>query len=134
MYPASLDEPALVTVGNSNAADRVSSSSAWGATSVDLFAPGELVFTTWNDGNYRLVSGTSIASPQVAAAYALYRTAWPNATAAELKQALLDDTDPVPAFAGKSVSGGRLSIGRLADGALGAVRYSFTSLSVPAGV
>ena len=55
MYPASLTETNLVTVGNSNAADRVSSSSAWGATSVDLFAPGELVFTTWNDGNYRLV-------------------------------------------------------------------------------
>jgi hypothetical protein len=28
----------------------------------------------------------------------------------------------VPAFAGKSVTGGRLSIGSLADGALGAVR------------
>ena len=80
MYPASLTEPALVTVGNSNAADRVSGSSPTAPTSVDLFAPGELVFTTWNDGTYRLVSGTSIASPQVAAAYALYRAAWPEAT------------------------------------------------------
>ena len=101
---------------------------------MDLFAPGELVFTTWNDGSYRLVSGTSIASPQVAAAYALYRAAWPEATTAELRQALLDDVDPVPAFAGKSVTGGRLSIASLAEGALGAVRYTFTSLSVPAGV
>ena len=134
MYPASLDEPALVTVGNSNAADRVSASSAYGAASVDLFAPGELVFTTWNDGSYRLVSGTSIAAPQVAAAYAMYRAAWPEATTAELRAALLDDVDPVPAFAGKSVTGGRLSIASLADGALGAVRYAFTSLSVPAGV
>jgi serine protease len=134
MYPASLNEPALVTVGNSTAADRISNSSAYGAQTVDLFAPGELVFTTWNDGSYRLVSGTSIASPQVAAAYALYRAAWPDATTAELRQALLDDVDPVPAFAGKSVTGGRLSIASLADGALGAVRYTFTSLSVPAGV
>ena len=134
MYPASLDEPALVTVGNSTAADRISGSSAYGAASVDLFAPGELVFTTWNDGGYRLVSGTSIAAPQVAAAYALYRAAWPEATTAELRQALLDDVDPVPAFAGKSVTGGRLSIASLAEGALGAVRYTFTSLSAPAGV
>jgi serine protease len=134
LYPASLDEPALVTVGNSNAADRISGSSAYGAASVDLFAPGELVFTTWNDGSYRLVSGTSIAAPQVAGAYALYRAAWPEATTAELRQALLDDVDPVPAFAGKSVTGGRLSIASLAEGALGAVRYTFTSLSVPAGV
>jgi len=134
MYPASLTEPNLVTVGNSNAADRISSSSAYGATSVDLFAPGELVFTTWNDGGFRLVSGTSIAAPQVAAAYALYRASWPTATAAELKQALLDDVDPVPAFAGKSVTGGRLSIGSLAQGALGAVRYTFTSMTAPAGL
>ncbi|MDP9458845.1 MAG: S8 family serine peptidase [Actinomycetota bacterium] len=132
MYPASFAEPALVTVGNSNAADRISGSSAYGAVSVDLFAPGELVFTTWNDGSYRLVSGTSIASPQVAAAYALYRAAWPEATTAELRQALLDDVDPVPALAGKSVTGGRLSIASLAEGALGAVRYTFTSLSASA--
>ena len=92
------------------------------------------MFTTWNDGGFRLVGGTSIAAPQVAAAYALYRAAWPDATAAELKQALLDDVDPVPAFAGKSVTGGRLSIGSLADGALGAVRYTFTSMTAPAGV
>ena len=101
---------------------------------MDLFAPGDLVFTTSNSGGFRLVSGTSIAAPQVAAAYALYRAAWPDATAAELKQALLDDVDPVPAFAGKSVTGGRLSIGSLADGALGAVRYTFTSMTAPAGV
>ena len=40
----------------------------------------------------------------------------------------------MPAFAGKSVTGGRLSIGSLADGALGAVRYTFTSMTAPAGV
>ena len=71
VYPASLTESNVLTVGSSTAADRASGFSAYGATSVDLFAPGELVFTTWNDGSYRLVSGTSIASPQVAAAYAL---------------------------------------------------------------
>jgi serine protease len=134
MYPASLPEANVVTVGNSTAADTISSSSAYGAAAVDLFAPGDLVFTTWNDGDFRLVSGTSIAAPQVAAAYALYRAAWPDATAAQLKQALLDDVDPVPAFAGKSLTGGRLSIGSLADGALGAVRYTFTSMTAPAGV
>jgi serine protease len=134
VYPASLAEATVVTVGSSTAADRISSSSAHGATSVDLFAPGDQVFTTWNDGGFRLVSGTSIAAPQVAAAYALYRAAWPDATAAELKQALLDDADPVPALAGTSVTGGRLSIGSLAGGALGAVRYTFTSMTAPGGV
>jgi serine protease len=56
LYPASLPEPNLVTVGNSNGSDTISSSSAYGATTVDLFAPGDYVFTTWNDGGFRLVS------------------------------------------------------------------------------
>jgi hypothetical protein len=134
MYPASLPDADIVTVGSSTAGDTISPFSSYGATSVDLFAPGQKVLTTWNDGGFRVVDGTSIAAPQVAAAYALYRAAWPDATAPELKQALLDDVDPVPAFAGKSVTGGRLSIGSLADGALGAVRYTFTSMTAPAGV
>ena len=58
----------------------------------------------------------------------------PDATAAEIKQALLDDVDPVPAFAGKSVTGGRLSIERLARLAAESVRYAFTSMTAPAGV
>jgi serine protease len=132
LYPAGLPEPNIVTVGSSTAADRLSADSAYGATTVDLFAPGDRVLTTWNDGSFRLVSGTSIAAPQVAAAYALYRAAWPGATAAQLKQALLDDVEPVPAFADRSVTGGRLSVGALADGALGAVRYTFTSMTAPA--
>ncbi|MCO7220363.1 S8 family serine peptidase, partial [Klenkia sp. PcliD-1-E] len=129
MYPASLPDPAIISVASSSAADTLSSFSAWGATSVDLAAPGTLVFTTWYDGGYRLVSGTSIAAPEVAAAVAMYRSLMPTATAAELKQALLADVDPVPALAGRSVTGGRLSLDGLA--ALGSqqVGWTFTGMT-----
>ncbi|WP_249522564.1 S8 family peptidase [Modestobacter marinus] len=132
VYPASLTEPNVVTVGNSTAADTVAASSAYGATSVDLFAPGELVFTTWNDGDYRLVSGTSIAAPQVAAALALYRATMPTASTAELRAALLADVDPIAAFTGRSVTGGRLDVSRLDPGAA-SVGYRFTSMTAPVG-
>ncbi|MGY1651255.1 S8 family serine peptidase [Geodermatophilus sp. SYSU D01119] len=134
VYPASYTEPNLVTVGSSTAADTGTPSSAYGATSVDLFAPGNLVATTWNDGGYRLVGGTSIAAPHVAAALALYRAAMPAATIAELTRALLEDTDPVAAFRGRSVSGGRLSLTGLAERVLDSVDYTFTGMSAPAGV
>ncbi|MCZ2815788.1 S8 family serine peptidase [Modestobacter sp. VKM Ac-2984] len=130
-YPASLPDDNLVVVGSSNAEDGVSASSAYGATSVDLFAPGNKVATTWNDGSYRLVSGTSIAAPHVAAALALYRTTMPTATAAELKAALLADVDPITAFQGKSVTGGRLTLSHLAPET--SVGYRFTSMTAPAG-
>ncbi|MCZ2848093.1 S8 family serine peptidase [Modestobacter sp. VKM Ac-2978] len=132
VYPASLTEPNVVTVGNSTAADTVAASSAYGATSVDLFAPGELVVTTSNNGDYQLVSGTSIAAPQVAAALALHRATMPTATIAELRAALLADVDPIAAFTGKSVTGGRLNVSRLDPGAA-SVGYQFTSMTAPTG-
>lgn len=41
-YPASLPQAGIVTVGSSTASDTVADHSAWGAQSVDLFAPGQL--------------------------------------------------------------------------------------------
>jgi serine protease len=134
LYPASLPDANVVTVGSSTAGDTVSPSSAYGAAAVDLFAPGYLVATTWNDGGTRLVSGTSIAAPHVAAAYALYRAQRPDAGYTELKQALLDDVDTLPAFTGRSVTGGRLTMSRLTGSSSESVTYAFTSMTSPAGV
>ncbi|SOC51639.1 IPT/TIG domain-containing protein [Blastococcus aggregatus] len=132
-YPASLTDWNVITVGSSTAADTASSFSAYGATAVDLFAPGSWVTTTSNSGGYAPVNGTSFAAPLVAGALALYRAAMPDAGAAELKQTLLDDVDPRPAFAGRSVTGGRLALGRLSGTPAESVRYAFTSMTAPAG-
>ncbi|WNV75372.1 S8 family serine peptidase [Geodermatophilus sp. DSM 44513] len=128
MYPASLTEPNVITVGASTASDGISDFSAYGAGSVDLFAPGSWVFSTWNDGGYRVINGTSIASPQVAGAVALYRQVLPDATPEQLRQALLEDVDVLPAFAGRSVTGGRLSLSRLPARTTGSVSYTFSSM------
>ncbi|NEK86103.1 S8 family serine peptidase [Blastococcus saxobsidens] len=129
VYPASLPEPNVVTVGSSTAADTIAGHSGYGAASVDLFAPGTRVPAPWNDGGMRLVDGTSFAAPHVAAAVALYRAVRPTATAAELKAALLADVDPVPAFVGRSVTGGRLTLSRLGDGGSDPVQYAFSSMT-----
>ena len=111
MYPASLTEP---NAGDRRQLERRRPDQRVGLRrrlGRPLRPRRALVFTTWNDGSYRLVSGTSIALPQVAAAYALYRAAWPNATAAELRQACWTTSTRCRRSPGKSVTGGRLSIG-----------------------
>lgn len=133
VYPASLTDWNLISVGASTAADTVSGFSGYGATSVDLFAPGTQTVVTTNTGGYSLANGTSFSSPIVAGAVALYRAAMPEASAAEIKQALLGDVDPKPAFAGRSVTGGRLSLARLTGTPAESVRYAFTSMTAPAG-
>ncbi|MGY1752829.1 S8 family serine peptidase [Blastococcus sp. SYSU D01042] len=132
-YPGSLTEWNVITVGSSTAADTVSDFSAYGASSVDLFAPGSWVTTTTNTGGYEPVNGTSFSAPIVSGAVALYRAAMPGATAAEIKQALLDDVDPKPAFTGRSVTGGRLTLSHLTGTPAESVRYAFTSMTAPAG-
>jgi serine protease len=59
VYPASLTDWNVVTVGASTAGDTISGFSGYGATSVDLFAPGSQVFVTTNTGGYGLADGTS---------------------------------------------------------------------------
>jgi subtilisin family serine protease len=64
-----------------------------------------------SDG-YALIEGTSMAAPHVAGAGALLRSEEPGATVSELKAAILGSVDPAPAFAGITVTGGRLNLNR----------------------
>ncbi len=116
VFPCTAPLANVLCVGASDSRDmraifNSQQSSNYGATTVDVFAPGLMIDSTLMSGSYGFMSGTSMASPNVAGTAALALAADPSATTAQLKAAVLDSVDPVPAFHNISVSGGRVDAG-----------------------
>ncbi|MFD9082136.1 S8 family peptidase [Streptomyces erythrochromogenes] len=81
--------PEALTVASSTEDDQQSDFSNFGSV-VDLYAPGSEITSAWNDSDtgVKTISGTSMASPHVAGAAALYLAANPSATPADTAAAL----------------------------------------------
>ena len=80
-----------ITVASSTKSDVRSSFSNWG-TLVDVVAPGSSILASYPSGSsnnfYASLSGTSMASPHVAGAFAALRSAKPAATVSQIETAL----------------------------------------------
>ncbi len=83
--------------------------SNWGAESVDIHAPGAMVYSTLPTRQYGEESGTSMAAPHVSGVAALILSQYPEATNAEVKDRILYSSEPVEEFRKMTVSGGRLN-------------------------
>ena len=81
-----------VTVGSTTQSDSRSSFSNIG-TCLDIFAPGSSIVSAWITSNTALatLSGTSMASPHVAGAAALYKQANPSASSTTIRNALVNN-------------------------------------------
>jgi len=108
-YPCGYDRPNEICVTASDSSDQLPSWANYGATTVDLAAPGDNIYSTLRNGAYGYVSGASMASPQVAGAAALILSQGYRSASA-LRSALLDNVDPLPSLAGRVRTGGRLDV------------------------
>ena len=80
------------TVGSTTSSDARSSFSNYG-TCLDIFAPGSSITSAWHTSNTatNTISGTSMASPHVAGAIALYLQTNPGASPSTVTQALVNN-------------------------------------------
>ena len=90
--------------------DGLAGFSQFGATTVDLGAPGVDILSTTPGNTYSSFSGTSMATPHVAGAALLVADANPGISNADLKAVLLDGTDKIDSLDGKTLTGGRLNV------------------------
>jgi len=117
-YPACYPMDNIISVMSTTVNDDIGLLSGYGPTNVDLGAPSDqmtstsatadnqYVFSSSNGG----LAGTSFAAPMVAATCAMMMEKYPDENYHQIIARILKATDPIPALAGKCVSGGRLNL------------------------
>jgi subtilisin family serine protease len=119
-YPSSFDAPNIIGVAATNQADTLASFSHFGATTVDIAAPGVGILSTTPNNTYSIFDGTSMAAPQVSGAAALIWAQNPNLTVAQVKNILLTNGNVVSSVADKVLSQRRLNVGNAMQAVLSA--------------
>ena len=115
-YPSGYASANIISVAALDGTGALAWYSQYGASTVDIGAPGSGVISTVPvsskgkvSSGYASYSGTSMATPHVTGAAALYKARNPSATAAQIKAALLNGT-ATPSLTGKVATGDRLDI------------------------
>ncbi len=113
-YPSNYSQPNIIAVASITSTGALSSFSNYGATQVDIGAPGSGIWSTVpgrnNSSSYASYNGTSMATPHVTGACALYASIYTGTTATQIKAAILNSATPTSSLSGKTVTGGRLNV------------------------
>lgn len=116
-YPSNYNVPNVIAVASITNNGGLSSFSNFGSTQVDLGAPGSGIFSTVpisSNGRvtsgYASYNGTSMATPHVTGAAALYASINPGASIATIRRAILSSVTATSSLSGKCVTGGRLNV------------------------
>lgn len=105
-YPAGYALGNVVAVAATDNRDGLADFTNYGAATVDLGAPGVAIASTYVDGGYAYLDGTSMAAPNVTGVLALMREAFPEWDHTRIIERLLGTVRPVASLAGRTVSGG----------------------------
>jgi len=108
-YPASYDLNNVISVAAVDRNDELTTFSNFGATSVDVAAPGQQIVSTWLEHGFEEKQGTSMATPFVAGVAALVLSTNPGISIDELRLRLLNSVDVVPGLKSKVATGGRIN-------------------------
>jgi subtilisin family serine protease len=112
-FPGAYDRalPNVISVAAVDQSGFLASFSNFGHSSVSVAAPGVFIQSTVPNGGYGPgafgLSGTSMASPHVAGIAVLLWSHEPSLTPAQVKQRIVDTSEPLPSLVSKTVRSGR---------------------------
>jgi thermitase len=108
-YPSTYTNANIISVAATDNNDRLASFSNFGASSVDLAAPGVNILSTLPGNRYGSYSGTSMATPHVTGVAALLKSQNPTLCDGQLKAQNLQFVESKNSLQGKVATGGRLN-------------------------
>jgi subtilisin family serine protease len=103
------DIPNVISVAAVDASGALASFSNTGHNSVSLAAPGVFIYSTYPGNSYQQLSGTSMSTPYVSGIAILLRSHEPSLTPAQVKQRIIDTSEPLPSLVSIVARSGRAS-------------------------
>jgi len=114
----------MIAVTNTTRTDARNSGAGYGPINMDLGAPGTSILSTVQTNSYGLLTGTSMATPQVTGAIGLLHAGAhssfiqlmkndPDSAALLFKQFILSSVDTIPSMISTTVSKGRLNVHKM---------------------
>jgi subtilisin family serine protease len=116
-YPANYNLDNIISVAAVDRAGVKAGFSNYGATTVDIAAPGVSIASTWVGGGYNTISGTSMATPHISGVLALLKSRAPYLTWQQLKAALMrpDMYKPLSNLQGQMIAPGIPNLAALVE-------------------
>jgi subtilisin family serine protease len=130
-YPSSFDLSNVLAVAATDSDDNLAYFSNYGASAVDIAAPGHNILSTFPGGQYKFLSGTSMAAPHVAGLAALVISERGSGSHVETIAHVLDG-DPLATLGGLVRSGRRINAYRAltGDGFSGGASISISPMAL----
>lgn len=112
-YPCAYDLANVLCVAAIGSSGSRASFSNCGPTSVDVLAPGDMIYSTMRGSSYSWMSGTSMAAPMVSGIAALLLSRDANLTAAQIKQAIVTGASDSATYTSSAQAGVANALGAL---------------------
>jgi subtilisin family serine protease len=126
-WPSNCPATSLISVAATTSSDGLASFSNYGALQVDVGAPGNGVLSTYPGSAYAYMSGTSMAAPHVSGIAAALMGLHPEMAPWQVAAAVSSGGQAVPALAGTTRSGRRVSLAGALSASAGGIGPDVTA-------